>query len=311
MRDVREYLRIGGLFVGLAALAACGPTTTTMATNTPRAATATPAAAVTPTDTQAVTGSPAVQTTPPPAVSPTVRGTPAIAGTPATPATPAVARLAEPEEVYRNLQALGNYRLTLNLSGFAVAGTRSDDVTVVYEYNQDAVYGRVISGGTQVFEAYRIGDRLYVTNPATGGFVETDPGNPLAQPAQAFFGLPETILTTLTPATANYQATATETVNGRQATRYVDTIEIANLGFIDPSLQGQRGTAETTLWITTLPGAASPAVGGTPSPAVRGTGNVLVAADAVFRTAAGGDPVARLRLDVTDIGQVDPITPPR
>ncbi len=114
-------------------------------------------------------------------------------------------------------------------------------------------------------------------------------GNSLAY--RAFFALPETIVTGLTPATANYRPTGSETVDGRPATEYSDTIELANLGFINPSLQGQRGTAPTTLTITN-------------------DRSILVGTEAEFKT-SGGDTVARARQTVSDIGQVGPIAPPR
>ena len=299
----RATATCGGLLLGLAVLTACGPTTATMATNTVApAATGTRAAAPAPTGTQAVIGSPAIAGTP----RPTTAATPGAAtstrpgaatpgaspvarpGTPATPGSPT--RRAQPGQAFRNLQALDSFRQQWTFSGFAVVGNRGD-LRAVYEHNGDDVHGTLTSGGNTVFEAYRIDGTIYVTNLVGGGFASVEASNPLAGPAQAFFALPETILTGLTPASANYRPTGSETVEGRPATEYTDTVELANLGFIDPSLQGQRGTAPTTLTITN-------------------DRSILVGTEAEFKT-GGGDTVARARLNVTDIGQVGPITPPR
>ncbi len=287
------------LLLGLGALAACGPATT--ATNTvPPAATGT----------QPVIGSPAIQAATTTARGTTVvttrgttvvttggttavvttRGTTVVTGR-GTTATGTAARPAEPGLAYRNLQALDSYRQVWDFSGFALAGNQGD-LRAVHEVNGNDIHGVLSSGGNTVFEAYRIDDRIYVTNPLGGGFIEADAANPLASPARAFFDLPRTILTGLTPANADYRPTGTVMADGRPATTYFDDVELANLGFIDPSLQGQRGTAATTLTITN-------------------DQSILVGTEAEFKPSTGGDTRARARLNVTDIGQVGPITPPR
>lgn len=298
LRGAGPALWPGALVVALVALAGCGPAT--VATNTvPPAATGTPP----------VIGSPAIRgtTTPATAVRPgqatATRGTPAAAGTATrgtpgtvtrvTPGTPGTAASlpAEPGLAFRNLQALDSYRQRWVFGGFSAAGL-TGDLAATYAFNGDDIHGILMTGGNTVFEAYQIDGKVYVTNPL-GGFLEASPTNPLAAPARAFFDLPRTILTGLTPAGADYRPTGGATVDGRPATRYAGTIEIANLGFIDPSLQGQRGTAATTLTIAN-------------------DRSILVGTDAEFRTATGGpNPIARARLDVTDIGQVGPISVPR
>jgi len=187
---------------------------------------------------------------------------------------------------------LSNYRETWAFTGFVVAGISAGDLTAVYDHNGGAVHGTVRNTAGQSLDAYLINNRIYQPNPA-GGYVDLDPTNPLAAPAQSFFALPGTILTTITPSNASYQATGTTTVNEQAATQYNGTVEIGNLGFISPALQGQSGTAVVTLAISSDQG-------------------LPVMATITFRTAgAAGQNVATARLDLSNIDQVGPITAPR
>ena len=287
MLKLRNAGKLGGLLVGLSLLAACGggsaapPTSTTAPTPTTRPATAAPGAATR--TVPGVTRTVAVST---PATRTVAAGTPATRGTP-SPTSGAV----PPGQAYLNLQRLDNHRQMWVFNGFVIGGL-SGEIRVNYEFNGNNQHVVVNSAGATATEAYRIGDRFYTRAPV-GGFVESDASSPLAAPAQTLFDVPKTILTNLIPPTAQFTPSGSETVNGRAATRYTGNVALADLGFVNPSLQNQRGTSATTIWVAA-------------------DGGYIVATEADIRTeAAGATGTARLRLDVTDAGQVGPIAPPR
>ncbi len=281
--------RVSGLVVGLGLLAACGggggiaTNTTAPQTTTTMAATTTTVAATTTTGGATTRAAMVVtaRTTAPMRTTGTTR---------ATGATPGAGTVA-PGRGYQNLQALDNRRETWQFSGIAVGGV-TGDVTVVYDFNGGNQRMVAQSGGTTVLEAYRIGGQLYTRNPLGGGFIAADMSNPLAQPVQQVFDLPTTILTTLIPPSADYTPSGTEMVRGRQATKYAGNVPLANLGFLNPSLQGRSGTAATTIWVAH-------------------DGDFIVATEATVQATEGGTGnAARARLDVTMVGEVPAITVP-
>ncbi|MDP9373363.1 MAG: LppX_LprAFG lipoprotein, partial [Chloroflexota bacterium] len=196
-----------------------------------------------------------------------------------------------PAQAYQNLQARDNRRETWQFSGIAISGV-SGDFTVTYDFNGGNQRMVAQSGGNTVLEAYRIGGQLFTRNPLGGGYIATDASNPLSQPVQQLFELPRTILTNLIPPDAKYTAAGIETVNGRAATRYTGNVNFANLGVLNPSLQGQSGTSVTTIWVAN-------------------EGGYIVATEANVQASAGGTANAtRARLDVTEVGTVPAISVP-
>lgn len=195
-----------------------------------------------------------------------------------------------PGQAYRNLQGLENYRLVLITEGFAV-GNQSGALTITYEYYKNDRHVTVQAATGATTEVYQIAGKMYVPNPA-GGFVETDAANPLAIPFQPLLDLPKAVLTNLTPPTAQYTAAGSERLNGRETTKYTGTIALNNLGIVNPALQNQRGTAVTTLWVDNEAG-------------------YLSAAQSEITPSGGAQSPAKLRLDVRDVGQVAPLTPPK
>lgn len=300
MPQLRDSWKLGGVLAGFSLLAACGgggaapPTNTVAPAPTTRPATAaatgvgvartvTPAPGAATRTVPGVTRTTAAGT----AVTRTVTTGPLATRGTASPTSGAV----PPGQAYLNLQRLDNHRQMWVFNGFALGGL-SGEIRVIYEFNGNNQHLVVNSAGATATEAYRIGDRFYTRAPV-GGFVESDASSPLAAPAQTLFDVPKTILTNLIPPTAQFAPSGTETVNGRAATRYTGNVALADLGFVNPSLQGQRGTSATTIWVAN-------------------DGGYIVATEAAITTeAASATGVARLRLDVTDVGQVGPITPPR
>jgi hypothetical protein len=307
VQKLRHYLTMGGLAVGLSVLAACGasPTATpgavatTAATTvaTARPTTAPAASATTSTSSTAAatrtTGaatSTAARPVTPAAATATRASTPtagtATSGTATRTGSPTAAVL--PAQAVTALQQLDNSRQAWVFSGFTVAGL-SGDLSPVFEYNGGNKKVTLATAGTNI-EAYQVGGTLYVRAPI-GGVIQADSSNPLAGPAQTLFSTPTALLSALVPANTSYTIAGTETVNGRQATRYTANVAISDLSIVNPALAGQGGTAATTVWVDTTQG-------------------VLVALQSNI-TATSSNTTATARLDVTNIGQVAPIAVPR
>ena len=305
MQKLRHYLTMGGLAVGLSVLAACGasPTATTApaastaptTVATARPSTAPAASATTGTSSTAAvatrTTSAATASAVTPAAATATRASTSTAGT-ATSGTatrtgsPTAA--VSPAQAVTALQQLDNSRQAWVFSGFTVAGL-SGDLSPVFEYNGGNKKVTLAAAGANI-EAYQVGGSLYVRAPI-GGVIQADSGNPLATPAQTLFATPPALLSALVPANTSYTIAGTETVNGRQATRYTANVAISDLSIVNPALAGQGGTAATTVWVDTTQG-------------------VLVALQSNI-TATSSNTTATARLDVTNIGQVAPIAVPR
>lgn len=174
-------------------------------------------------------------------------------------------------------------------TGFTVAGL-SGNLAPVFDIagNNRKVTLANVAGVT--LEAYQIAGVISVANPVGGGVVTATPNNPLTAPAQGLFGLPDTLIFTLAPVNASYTSQGTQTVNGRATTAYRAQVPLSDLGFVAPELQGQSGTAMTTIYVDNAQG-------------------FLVALDSTIQAGSAGA-AATARLDVTDIGQVPPIVLP-
>jgi len=300
VQKLRHYLTMGGLAVGLSVLAACGasPTATTApaASTAPttvatvRPSTAPAASATTGTSSTAAVATRTTSAVTPAAATATRASTStagtATAGTATRTGSPTAA--VSPAQAVTALQQLDNSRQAWVFSGFTVAGL-SGDLSPVFEYNGGNKKVTLAAAGANI-EAYQVGGSLYVRAPI-GGVIQADSGNPLAAPAQTLFSTPPALLSALVPANTSYTIAGTETVNGRQATRYTANVAISDLSIVNPALAGQGGTAATTVWVDTTQG-------------------VLVALQSNI-TATSSNTTATARLDVTNIGQVAPIAVPR
>lgn len=305
MQKLRHYLAMGGIALSLTTLAACGASVTATPPPLPTIA-ATTAASTQPSTAPAAsptTGMPAVATrttgaATATAVTPTAAtatraststsGTATRTGSATATRTGSPTAAVSPAQAVTTLQQLDNSRQAWVFSGYSVAGL-SGDLNPVFEYNGGNKKVTLAAGGVNI-EAYMVSNTLYVRAPI-GGVIQADSSNPLAAPAQTLFGTPSVLLSALVPANTSYTIAGTETVNGRQATRYTANVAIADLGFVNPTLAGQGGTAATTVWVDTTQG-------------------VLVALQSNI-TATSSNTTATARLDVTEIGQVAPIAVPR
>ncbi len=305
MHRLRQLLAVGGLSIGLTVLAACGGTT--LVTNTVPVATTAATVPATVAASARPSTAPGASATAGTATRAATAATTPIAATATRPATSSVATATRPgatsgtatrtgsptatvlpAQAVANLQQLDNSRQAWVFSGYSIANL-SGDLRPVFEYNGGNKKVTLTTSGVDL-EAYRIGNTLYVRAPI-GGVIQADAGNPLAAPAQALFDTPPALFSALVPAGASYTIAGTETVNGRQATRYTASIALNDLAFVNPALAGQGGTAATTVWVDSAQG-------------------VLVALQSNI-TASGSNTTATTRLDVTNIGTTPAITVPR
>lgn len=304
MRLKRLSMSLGGLVLAVGLLAACGasPTATNAPVSSPSSAASvapSSAPAASPTTTRAgspTTGSPTVGS-PTTVASPTRAASPAASptrpGTPATPGTPGAGTPTAgfvPSQGYIRLQGQPSHRQNWAFTGFTVAGL-SGDLKPVFDVvgaNRKVVLPDV-AGIT--LEAYQVGGVISVPNPIGGGFVTASGDNPLTAPAQALFGLPDTLIFNLAPVNAVYTQQGTQTVNGRTTMVYRTQITLADLGLVSPTLQGQAGTATTTVYLDS-------------------TSGILIAMESTIRSNTSAT-TATARLDVTDIGQVPAIAVPQ
>lgn len=303
MHRKRTTLSFGGMVVAMGLLVACGASPT--ATLAPVSSAAPSAAAVA---TTAASSRPAASSSASPAVSspavasPTRAATPATPagsptraaspGTPGTPGTPGAGTPTaglSPSQAYVRLSGQASHRQRWAFTGFTVAGL-SGNLSPVFDVvgNNRKVTLPDVAGIT--LEAYQIAGKISVPNPLGGGYVAADPSNPLSAPAQALFGLPDSLIFTLAPVNATYTQQGTQTVNGRTTTVYRAQVPLADLGFVSPTLQGQTGTAMTMIYLDSAQG-------------------FLVALESTIQSGAAGT-AATARLDVTDVGQVPAIALP-
>lgn len=306
MQRLRNVLATGGLALGLTTLAACGagtatPTLAPVSTSAPtvsaRPSTA-PSASASTAPSAAPSAVVATRTTSAtvatPAATPTRAATSSVAtatraGSPVASVTrTASAGMVLPPQAVTNLQQIDNSRQAWVFSGFSVAGL-SGDLSPVFEYNGGNQKVTLSTSGANI-EAYRVGGQLYVNTPVVG-VVQADGSNPLATPAQTLFATPQALLTALLPSNVTYTPGTTESINGRTAMRYTASVNLPDLGVVNPSLAGQSGTAMTTAWVDTAQG-------------------YLVALTANI-TSSTASTTATARLDVTNVGQTPAITVPR
>ena len=268
-------------------LAACGGGDPT-ATSPPPTATILPAT-VAPAATVA-TARPATATSVPtrPSASGTATATRPTAGTPGTPAN------ATPNPVaitaaYSNLQKQSSYHLEIRAEGIGTLVPLGIGNTLVYTIDANGGNQKiVIDDGTGVKqEGYKVGTKYYLV---TNGLAVEQTSLPL------IFTLPDILYNSLTaPGVMTFTAAGSEQVNGRQTTKYTGTGQVARLAanpIFALALPNAQGDIAGPLWVDTA-------------------GNFLVAGDLTINLTAPQAGTARLRIDVTQVGQVGPITAPR
>jgi len=253
---------------------------TTVASQTKTGAVATPTATAT-----KAAASPTTATT----SSTTTSSSAARAATPGTAASPA--GNVTPEQAYKNLQQLKNFREKWSFTGIALVGF-SGTLNPVFDYADSNAKVTLTSGSASI-DAYKVNGQLYTRAPVLG-VVPANQSNPLTPTAETLFGLPDQILKVLIPSGAQFTRAGTDTVNGRAATKYTSTIAVSDLGLLNPALSGQQGSATTTIWVDDAQG-------------------YILALDSTISASTSGTTATpiKIHLDVTDVGQVPAITVPQ
>lgn len=303
MRIKRIGLSFGGLLLAAGLLSACSgtaatatlaPVTTPAAVATTGATTTTAATTSTPRAASPTTGAttPVASSSPTRVASPV--GSPTRAASPgATPGTPTSGTPTSgflPSQAYTRLQGQPSHRQRWSFTGFTIAGL-SGNLAPVYDVNGNNRKVTLPNVAGVNLEAYQIAGAISVADPVNGGYVAADPSNPLSIPAQALFSLPDTLIFTLAPVNATYTTQGTQTINGRTVVAYRTQTQLADLGFVSPTLQGQSGTATTTIYLDSAQG-------------------FLVALESTVASSSAAT-TATARLDVTDINQVPAIAVPK
>lgn len=266
-------------------LAACGGSAANTPTPLPTATTAATATA-----TRATTPTSA----PVSAASPTRAGSPAVAapGTPSRAASPGGSPAANPAAVtgaFANLQKLESYHLEITASGFdkLLPLGLGSSLTISTDYNNGNQHTIVTDNAGFRQEAYKVGGKFYSVD---NGQVTEVTSLPL------LFNLPDLLYLYLTaPGTTSFTMAGAEQINGRTTTKYQGTGSVARLAanpLLGGALAGASGDIKATVWIDSQ-------------------GNFLVAGDITVDATAPTPATAKLRMDVTRIGQVGPIQAPR
>lgn len=302
----RLSLTLGGLALIVGLLAACGgsPTATLapVASSSARASSAPSAAASAGASASTSAASPTVARSAGPSASsttgsptttsasPTRAASPATSGTPGTPGAGTPTTGFVPSQGYIRLGGQASHRQKWAFTGFTIGGL-SGDLKPTYDVvgaNRKVVLPDV--AGVSL-EAYQVGGVISVPNPVGGGFVAADASNPLTVPAQALFTLPDQLVFSLAPVNASYTQQGTQQVNGKTTIAYRTQVTIADLGFVSPTLQGQAGTATTTVYLDSTTG-------------------ILIAMESTVKANSSAT-TATARLDVTDINAVPAIAVPK
>ena len=269
--------RVGAVLVLGALLVGCGRSSPT----------ATP---VPPTTVPTVAATATRPATPSPIATPA--GTPGTPGTPGatpggTPGTPA-ANPAAVATAYANLAKLDSYHMEIvvtdigNLLQFGLG----NKLTYSIDYNKGD-QRIVIDDGTGVKqEALKVGGKFYTV---TNNVATETTSLPL------LYTLPDLLYSTLTaPGAMTFTAGGNEQINDRAATKYNGTGTLARLAsnpLFAIALAGSAGDIEGPIWVDSRE-------------------SFLVAGDITVKVAAPRSGTTKLRMDVTKVNQVGPITLP-
>lgn len=190
---------------------------------------------------------------------------------------------------FANLQRLDSYHLEINATGLdkLLPLGIGNQLTVSTDYYKGDQHTIVTDSAGTTQEAYKVGGKNYLVTNGQASEVSTLP---------LIFTLPDLLYLNLTaPGVTTFTAAGTDQVNGRATTKYVGTGDVAALAanpLLATMLKGTSGPIDATIWVDTQ-------------------GGYLVAGDITLTMTAPQPATAKLRLDVTKVGQVGPITLPR
>lgn len=260
------------------------PPATAVATRTAALVTATRASS-SPVTSSPVTGSPTAGS---PVARTTVAATPRPTGTPSSAAS-AAPNPAAVTSAYANLQKQSSYHLEIKVDGLGTIVPLGIGNTLTYTIDANGADQKIVidDGSGVKQEGYKVGGRFY---SVTNGQVSEVTSLPL------LFTLPELLYTSLTgPGVMTFTGDGSEQINGRAAAKYTGSGSVARLAanpIFALAIPNAQGTVSGPIWVAT-------------------PGDFLAAADLTINLTAPQAGTAKLRLDVTRVGQVDPITAPR
>jgi len=223
-----------------------------------------------------------------PSASGTATATRLTGGTPGTPAN-ATPNPVAVTAAYSNLQKQSSYHLEIRAEGIGTLVPLGIGNTLIYTIDANGGNQKIVidDGSGTKQEGYKVGTKYYLV---TNGVAAEQTSLPL------IFTLPDILYNSLTaPGVMTFTSAGTEQVNGRQTTKYNGSGQVARLAanpIFALALPNAQGDISGPLWVDTA-------------------GNFLVAGDLTINLTAPQPGTARLRLDVTQIGQVAPITAPR
>jgi hypothetical protein len=242
----------------------------------------------TPPPTATATPAPTATSTPrPTATTAAANGTATRAsGSPSAGATPNPVAVTS---AYANLQKLDSYHLEIKADGVGTLIPLGIGNTLTYVIDANGGNQKIViddgTGAKQ--EGYKVGGKTYLVQ---NGQVTEATSLPL------LFTLPELLYTAVTaPGVMTFTPAGNEQVNGRATTKYNGTGQIARLAsnpIFALALPNAQGDINGPIWVDSQ-------------------GNFLVAGDLNLNLTAPQTGTARLRLDVTRVGQVGPITVPK
>jgi hypothetical protein len=273
-RTLRRYLARPAATLSIAltlGVAACGGNTPTA--TPPPTATATPA--------------PTATSTPrPTATTAAANGTATRAsGSPSAGATPNPVAVTS---AYANLQKLDSYHLEIKADGVGTLIPLGIGNTLTYVIDANGGNQKiVIDDGTGMKQVgYKVGGKTYLVQNGQATEVTSLP---------LLFTLPDLLYNTLTaPGVMTFTPAGIDRVNGRAATKYNGTGQLARLAsnpIFALALPNAQGDISGPIWVDSQD-------------------NFLVAAELTINVTAPQTGTAKLRLDVTQVGQVPPITVP-
>jgi hypothetical protein len=190
---------------------------------------------------------------------------------------------------YANLLKQDSYRLVIKADGVGTLLPLGIGNTLTYVIDANGGNQKIVidDGSGTKQEGYKIGGKYYLIQNGQATEMTSLP---------LLFTLPDLLYNAVTaPGVMTFTAAGSEQVNGRATTKYNGTGQVASLSsnpIFALALPNAQGNINGPIWVDSQ-------------------GNFLVAGDLTLNLTAPQIGTARLRLDVTKVGQVGPITAPK
>lgn len=252
------------------------------------------------------TPAPPTTATPTPMAGATPQATPDDATPEATPrATPVATPDATPEATpvaevslqaaYANLLEQESFVMTINLTGvqaqLQLLTAMQDSLTIVVRQEGDNRHVQIMdgTGAATLAEAWYVDGTYYVD--AGAGPVETSGTDPMIQQLEPIIFADRELIAVLGGPGATYDVTGREEVNGVDTTVAESSYEVQNLGRA-AFFMADRATVDSTIWVAE-------------------DGHYLTRAELRLQPENGAaDREMSVRIDVTEVGEAEPVEAP-